>query len=247
MIALCVRDCENHIEKVKRNIDNIRSFVSDTRVVFVESDSSDNTLSVLKESFANDALVISAGNLQSKLPERTQRISHCRNLYLDEAEKSDFDYLLVIDGDDVGEEMIDEPSLSSNFEYEKWDMMTSNQPEAYYDLWALRHETWMPFDCWEEYEKSPTRENFIRCVTSRFMKIDESADLIKVQSAFGGSAVIRVDSVRGIRHVGLKDNGSKICEWVPFCQQLNDVYINPKFVNSRILNNHVIANLRMIQ
>ena len=49
-------------------------------------------------------------------------------------EKSDFDYLLVIDGDDAGQEKITEEYLASNFEHENWDMMTANQPEGYYDL-----------------------------------------------------------------------------------------------------------------
>jgi len=244
MISVCVRDCEKYLNNLKRNIDNIRSFVSDTKVLFVESDSADNTLDILKN--YDDIEVISKGNMREQFPERTDRLARCRNVYLDVAEESNFDYLLVLDGDSIGEEEITEKSLASNFDYDDWDMMTANQPKGYYDLWALRHEDWMPFDCWEEFSKNRTKENFIRCIISRFRKIDINEPRIKVKSAFGGAGIIKVSSINGSRHVGLNEKNQRICEWVPFCKNLNNVYINPMFVNSNTVSEHIINNMKML-
>ena len=84
MIALCVRNVENYLPDVIENINNIRSFVSKTKVVFVESDSTDRTPELLKEINDPDFVIISEGNLEKTYSERTARLSHCRNLYLDD-------------------------------------------------------------------------------------------------------------------------------------------------------------------
>ena len=246
IICLCVRNCEKYLFDVKNNLDNIRSFVQKTKILFIESDSSDNTLSIL-ESFSKekDIKTISLGNLQNLFPQRTERIAYCRNTYLNIVEKSDFDYLLVLDGDSIGEEKITEESLSSNFLYENWDMMTANQPQGYYDLWALRHEEWMPFDCWDEFGKNKTKENFIKCITSRFKKIDPTNPPIKVNSAFGGAGLIRISSIKGNRHTGIQ-NGKIICEWVPFCEKLKNVFINPMFINSNKISEHISENVKLL-
>ena len=50
-------------------------------------------------------------------------------------------------------------------------MITANQPNGYYDIWALRHESWMPFDCWKMYMKEGTKEAFKYYILDRFIKI----------------------------------------------------------------------------
>ena len=251
IIALCVRDCEAHLSGVLLNIKNIRSLFNKTMVIFVESDSHDATLDIINEySEKNEAVkVINHGNLSEKISERTDRIAHCRNSYLDVAEglKDEYQYLLILDGDSASSEMISDQSILSNFKNDDWDMVTSNQPEGYYDIWALRHEGLMPFDCWKEYSKYNTKEAFDYFITSRFLKIHPDEEWIQVQSAFGGAGIIKIESIKGARHIGHTDDGSQICEWVPFCNFLNDskarIFINPKFINSTVVSEHIKANL----
>jgi len=258
IIALCIRDCAEYLDDVISNIENIRSLFNKTKVVFVESDSSDKTLDLLEKYKVthDDVDIITHGNLASSMPYRTDRIAYCRNSYLDIAEKNkdDYEYLFVLDGDSASTELISNEAILSNFENENWDMITANQPNGYYDIWALRHESWMPFDCWKMYMKEGTKEAFKYYILDRFIKIipfnsNDGKDYIPVQSAFGGAGIIKINSIKNARHIGHTEDGIQICEWVPFCESLNSgeskIYINPRFVNSIEVSDHIKANVEM--
>ena len=250
IIALCVRDCSSYLDEVVSNAESIGSLFKKYTIVFVESDSSDSTLEKIKS--YDKAVVISHGDLIKQYPSRTDRIAYCRNSYLDFAEdmKDEYDYLLVLDGDSASTEQISKESVLSNFNRDDWDMVVSNQPEGYYDIWALRHKNLMPFDCWKEFNKYGTRDAFEYFITSRFLKIGLEEDWIPVESAFGGAGFIKISSIQGARHIGHTDDGIPVCEWVPFCESLNlgngKIFINPKFINSTILSEHIEANLRVL-
>lgn len=250
LIASVVRDCESHLEKVFTNIENISKRFNNVKVVFVESDSSDNTLSILEDIKTNsnlDVQIISLGKLQDTFPSRTDRISHARNVYLDIAEKENYDYLLVLDSDEISTEEMNVDDVMSCFDYEDWDMMTSNQPSGYYDLWALRHEKLMPYDCWKKVVERPSNISYNKAVyeyvNKAFFKLPKTENPVKVNSAFGGAAFIKVKGINGSRHVGHYENGIPICEWVPFCDRLENIFINPRFVNSSVLSEHIKANM----
>jgi glycosyltransferase involved in cell wall biosynthesis len=250
VIASAVRDCSSHLRGVFYNIERIAERFEDVRVIFVESDSSDDSLQVLekiKESSKLNVEVFSLGRLEEQFKSRTDRISYARNVYLEIAESSGYDYLLVLDSDDISTESINVDGLMSCFNYDDWDMMTANQPEGYYDIWALRHETFMPYDCWDKVMKRDPgvsyRDAVNEYVNKSFFKINEDEEPIRVKSAFGGAAFIKIDSIQGSRHMGHYPDGRPICEWVPFCSNLNNIFINPKFVNSTTLNEHIKINM----
>lgn len=245
IIAAPVRDCGKYLPYVLENIDHVSAMFKKTKCVFIESDSSDNSLEILQD-YKNQkkgTVVVSLGNLLPRIPLRTQRIATARNLYLDIAEKlkEEYDTLLVLDADIVNSGLrFDREAIESNFDLDDWDMLTSNQ-EWYYDLWALRHPEWMPFDCWDKVANRPpfmSYESAIKIyVESRFMQINPSQPPIKVNSAFGGAAFIKINSIKGARHTGVMER-KQICEWVPFCRCLNEgnpkIYINPKFFGKKI-------------
>jgi glycosyltransferase involved in cell wall biosynthesis len=249
IIAAAVRNCEKHLHNFLKNVDHVSNMFKKTKCIFVESDSSDNSLQMLQEykNFKKDTEVISLGNLQPRIQSRTERISTARNIYLNIAErlKNDYDTLLVMDADEVNAQLFDEESIISNFNYDNWDMICANQ-EVYYDLWALRHPEWMPFDCWAKAANKPSFMNYESArkiyVESRFIEINQSHPLIKVNSAFGGAAFIKINSIKGSRHIGIIE-GKEICEWVPFCMGLNEgnsnIYINPKFINLKNKSEHI--------
>jgi len=251
IIAAAVRNNSTHLPAIFDNINTISSLFSDIMCIFVESDSSDNSLELLykfKEN-NNKIEIISLGKLEPTMPLRTQRISTARNTYLERVEQLhlEYDTLLVLDTDEVNADPVDIESILSNFKYTGWDMICGNQGHLYYDLWALRHPIWMPFDCWERIANRPSfmspsdaKEIFLG---SRRIHIDQNLPPIKVESAFGGSAFIKTKSIKGARHCGIY-NGNQICEWVPFCKALNkekgNIYINPRFINQRNKNEHTI-------
>ena len=251
IIAAAIRSNGNYLPEIFNNINLISSLFSDVKCIFVESDSSDNSLELLNRFKGNseNVEIISLGNLEPTMPLRTQRIATARNVYLERTEslKDVYDTLLVLDTDEVNAEQIDTESILSNFKYSDWDMICANQGHLYYDLWALRHPDWMPFDCWERIQNRPSfmspqaaKEIFLG---SRFIHIDQNHPPIKVESAFGGSAFIRINSIKGVRHHGIQ-NGMQICEWVPFCKGLNEgngnIFINPRFINQKNKNEHSI-------
>jgi len=250
IIAAAIRNNSRWLPYIFNNINTIGGLFSDVRCVFVESDSSDNSLDLLHNfKGKNERIeIISLGKLESNMPLRTQRIATARNTYLDRVEqlKDQYDTLMVLDTDEVNSDPTDTDGILSNFRYEGWDMICANQGHLYYDLWALRHPEWMPFDCWERIANKPTfmnpqaaKEIFLG---SRFIHIDPNHPPIKVQSAFGGTAFIRTHSIKGARHHGI-ENGMQICEWVPFCTKLNEgrgnIFINPKFINQKNKNEHI--------
>ena len=247
IIAGIVRNNAQYLSSIFKNIEMISSLFKEVKCIFVESDSNDNSLNLLNE-FKNknkNVDVISMGNLRTKMPYRTQRTAFCRNIYLDEVEKlkDEYELLLVMDMDDINSYPIQKESILSNFKYDNWDMITANNPDGYYDIWALRHPTWMPYDCWKAVGDRPSfmsNEEAINIhVKSRIIKIDINHPLIEVQSAFSGMAFIKIESIKGARHIGLIQNNGviqEIVEWVYFCKSIKEgkakIYINPRFVTN---------------
>lgn len=247
IIAGIVRNNANYLNKVFQNIKNISTLFSSVKCIFVESDSTDNSLDLLNL-FAleqKNTNIISMGNLIKNYPHRTQRTAFCRNIYLDEVEKIKDTYplLLIMDMDDINSYPIQTESILSNFRYDHWDMITANNPDGYYDIWALRHPYWMPYDCWKAVGDRPSfisNEDAINMhVRSKIIKIDVNHPLIQVESAFSGMAFVKTDSIKGARHVGLAQDGNRlyeIVEWIHFCKTLNGgdakIFINPRFVTN---------------
>lgn len=250
IVAGAISNRENEIEPVLDNIKRICTLFDDVKCIFVESDSTDSTYRVLQQACINkniNADCHTLGCLRYKFPHRTGRIAAARNFYLDQVEEnySDYDYLLVIDFNEANTEPIDLDCVLSNFKYNNWDMICANQAQIYYDLWALRHPIWMPFDCWDhrnapDYMSFNEKHNY--CVRSRFKHIPYDMELIEVESAFGGTAFIKISSIKNARHESLTEEGRETCEWISFCKKINNgvskIYINPGFINQRRLSRH---------
>lgn len=249
--ALC--NSSKEIPLVFKNIEKISKLFLKTRCILIESDSTDNTLEVLRETknkYTNIPVeVYTFGNLKQKIFHRTGRIAAARNFYLDIVEDKylDYDYLLVLDFNESNTDELSIDGVISNFKYKDWDMICANQEQIYYDLWALRHPTWMPFDCWD-WNNVPSFMNREQVhniyVKSRFVHIDKTHNLIAVESAFGGSAFIKIQSLQRARHLSVDKDGKETCEWVSFCKNLNNknpkIYINPAFINQTTLSRHVV-------
>lgn len=244
VFAAAIRDCEAHIQNVYNNIINLSSLFSEYKIIFCESDSSDNTLNALKflQSVDKNVVVVTFGKIQDKVRSRTQRISIARNAYLNivEEQYKDYDLLCPFDADDRLSKPINPQAMLSNFKFDEWDMVTANQKHIYYDMWALRHEYWMPYDVLKQVvHKRPSfisekRANLMFSLSKR-INIDQYHPPIKVQSAFGGMALIKIPSIQGARHTGIDEEGYECCEWVPFCRSLKqgtaNIFINPEFIN----------------
>lgn len=212
----------------------------------VESDSDDDTLGVLQQlansrpGFQFKAL----GRLSPQMPQRTERIAHCRNVGLQwledlRAEGRPVSHLLMTDLDGVNDGLT-APALASCWTRDDWTACTANQAGRYYDLWALRHPTWCPGDCWEEADflsaHGVSRDRAkMAAVYLRMLHIQPDHDWIEVDSAFGGLAVYRAEALHGLRYAGLTPAGREICDHVPLHAALRArggrIFINPRLLN----------------
>ncbi len=243
VVAATVRDVADNIEA---SVDILQQSLQDFAIVswyIVESDSNDDTGKVLFDlsqripNFHYEEL----GALRTHFPARTERIAYCRNKYIEAFEEDprffDADYLCVADMDGVinglGYDGID-----SCWEREDWAACCANHMPYYYDIWALRHKTWCPGDCWLTVNEKIDNGfgayyAYISCVYQKMIEIDRAGDWIEVDSAFGGIALYRRSAIFGARYLGLLD-GRQICEHVGFNKSVRGnggaILINPRLV-----------------
>ena len=216
-------------------------------VLRVERDSTDNTLQVLAgEQLQWPALrFISAGMLRERIPERTARIAHCRNLYLDELAGNPLyaalSHVVVADLDRVCCDITASALHSCWTTNTPWDGCMANQGDWYYDVWALRHPVWCPADAWREQASLKALFGDAQAtqlaIFARQVHIAPDQPWIAVDSAFGGLAVYRRDALLRARYAGLDADGQPICEHVTLHAQMRSqgaqLYINPQLINAR--------------
>ena len=114
----------------------------------VESDSSDKTLEVLAslESELPDFRFRSLGNLASSIPDRTDRIAYCRNVYLEELDSNPLyasvEYVVVADLDGVNN-LVTSEGVDSCFTRSDWTYapQTSALPTTTSGLSAIQSGT----------------------------------------------------------------------------------------------------------
>lgn len=229
VFAGVARNCASHLPGVLANLARFAASYAETSFIFVVSDTTDDSRSILERWLANSrrGKVIDLGCLAERLPRRTERIAHCRNACLDEIRRSNwagYDHLVMADLDDV----LAFPVQADGFAQAiRWldgsaarAAVVANATPRYYDVWALRHDRWCPRDCWhqiwgraagESFEAAKFREAFAQ-------QIEIPADLppIAVRSAFGGLGIYRLSVALGARYCGLDSAGREVSEHVAF-------------------------------
>lgn len=173
---------------------------------------------------------------------KTERIARARNIALDAVIKSEFnpDYIAVLDLDHINLGLTSD-SLLSCWNHNNWNAMFANQPEGYYDIYALRHNLWSPRDWLIDYFE--LEKNFGKKVAmdlslnSKRIKIEKTRDLISVDSAFGGLGIYTFDEIMKTKYVGLSETGEPICEHLSVNLAIKknggNLYINPGLTNVR--------------
>ncbi|WP_215381973.1 hypothetical protein [Polynucleobacter sp. MG-6-Vaara-E2] len=188
---------------------------------------------------------ISVGELSKKLSKRTDRIAYCRNLIIDAVAKDpkygEVDYIAMADMDGMNG-LVTREKIAQCWEVdEPWDVITANQLGEYYDIWALSHPYWNSIDCWEQKRKL---ENILGekaaqniAVACKQHPIDPRADLIEVNSAFGGLGIYTREAFLAGRYAGTDSQagGIDVADHIPFHRDLRKkgyrIFINPALIN----------------
>ena len=244
ILGLC-RNVSLELENdVRRLLDSFQDFAS-VHFRFVESDSTDSTLDVLKSLSARvpNFIFVSLGKLQEQIPERVARISHCRNICLDILETdpllTNCSYVVVSDLDGVNT-LLTRSAVMSCWTRDDWDACMANQAAPYYDIYALRHPEWSPNDCWHyESELRSKGMNPLsarrKAIYSRMITIDPKSEWLPVESAFGGLAIYKRELFDNVRYSSILPNGNHVCEHVTLHQQMirrgAKLFINPSLIN----------------
>jgi len=254
VLASVAKDISNSfLTDFKIVMDAFRDFEV-VRWVVVESNSGDNSASFLIE-FAKKYPVIKMVSLgtDNKQVRRTTSIANARNRYLNEffdiCKYTTIDNLVVIDLNELNKKL-NRTAVLSCFKRSDWAAVCANQAGPYYDIYALRHDSWSPNDCWLSYSQMQEVYNqklrffwdkaLWHSVYSRMIKIKKSGEWIQVHSAFGGIAIYDSRFLRDSRYNGENDSGDSVCEHVSFNLGIEKaggkIYINPEFINFATTN-----------
>jgi len=246
LIAGTARDVAHClIEEINHLIACTSGFKS-THVFIVESDSSDHTeecLQQLKDKVSFFSF-ISLGKLSEAIPSRTQRLSHCRNQIVnavrDNPQYQTIDYVMLADLDGVNTLLTKEKIAQCWTLQENWDVICANQLNYYYDVWALRHPYWNPYNYLEQYQHLTSflgahQANQISKLVKQ-ITIDPSQSPIEVDSAFGGLAIYKRGAyICGT--YGFEPREVDEVDHAPFHSILRDqgyrIFINPALINCR--------------
>jgi hypothetical protein len=268
IFAACARDCASYLSKVLANVSQMAELFAETAYVFIENDSHDNTPRQLNDWCEGRAAahLISLDGLSNFCSQRTVRLSTARNRYLSLVRSgySTYDYLFVLDCNEVNTTRIDLDAIRRSIEFLERDVtragVFANSEGDYYDLWALRHPTLCPNDIWEEVcdyvtaHRVTDEEAFIKIFKKRIFQLPSTAPPLEVNSAFGGLGIYKVASILGNErnYVGYKNKlinlptssveavvGWQCCEHVSFNAGFRErgekLFIMPELVNSQYL------------
>ncbi len=240
-----VRNAESTLKKELVQWRQILQHFKAVRIYLVESDSSDGTLEILnamKDNMENFDYV-SLGNLELVIGDRIQRLSFCRNIYLEYIENLTYriDYVVVADFDGINNELKQSSFLSSwDSLAPQWDCCFANQSKLYYDFYALRITDFQQTDIWNDsYAINKYFGDYYAnhiFPFSRFLQIKRENGFIEVDSAFGGVAIYRKEILHNKRYGFMDEFGNVTCEHVVLNSQLRKcgykLFINSNFINA---------------
>jgi hypothetical protein len=254
VLASVAKDiCSSFLTDYKIVMDAFRDFEV-VQWIVVESNSGDNSATFLLD-FAKRHPVIKVISLgtDDKQVMRTTSIAKARNRYLSEfldiCKHTTIDNLVVIDLNELNKKL-NRTAVLSCFKRNDWAAVCANQSGPYYDIYALRHDSWSPNDCWLSYSQMRKVYNqklkmfwdkaLWHSVYSRMIKIKKSSEWIQVHSAFGGVAIYDSGFLADSRYNGETDAGDAVCEHVSFNLGIEKaggkIFINPEFINFATTN-----------
>lgn len=205
---LIVGTVSNVDDKLLRNFCKLNTYFSKygfTKFHLVESNSSDSTVEVLSDIALRNSN-FSYVSLPNDPPDlgRVARIRNARNSYVEyirEIPKSELDYVVVVDFDMKFKALEEVDFLELIRRLDNFDGIFPSFKYGYYDLYALRHKYWMPYDIFQSLEwlnENTRHSKFFGAFTKSNLKDKllyglmlnlKRNQVIQVDSAFGGIGV----------------------------------------------------------
>ncbi len=258
IFAGCAKNCEKYLPDVFSNIKSYSSIFKKSFKIIVENGSSDDTKKILKK-HKNDESILHFRDDLNLIEHRTIRLASARNLIIEEIKNNqklkDFDLLIMLDFDDRSIFKIEENNLIKAIEFlfskNNIAAVFGNQPDLYFDMWALMDEHNFKGDYFGDALKFATskmqstdkitKEILFDLKKNYFDKKKISFSInsppIKVISAFGGLGIYKIKKIienkniyEGEQEINIrfKDGVDKNifyqrCEHKSFHQGFNDI------------------------
>jgi len=250
VIASTIKDVENHLENFFKVILNITKIYQKYFIILVESDSKDNTY-VKSKNYLNKL----HGKLfkvnTSKYSHRTERLSLCRNKYLDFIKKNKilkkYDHLIAMDSDSINNLINSKKIIKAISDAPRdWAGIFPSQIISYYDLWTLRIPKVFSYDCYQKLiqisKKIGPKKAYDKIIFKNFFLVNKiKKRYIEVDSAWGGMGIYRISK---ILHSKYDSKKGRFCEHVYFNKKIisknSKLYIDKNMKNSLGLNEHFL-------
>ena len=247
--GLC-RDVETILPATISRIEKIRSFFSNSQVIILENDSTDNTPSIIKAYERKSSgvksitpIVKDKKKYSNEFAEtgmsfgRMALMSNLRNIYLDELhDYKNFDYVIMIDMDLLGGWSYE--GFLSCFAYKKWSAMGSNGLLFKEDTAIKNGSIWhkktkrLFFDTWAFRELG--QDKFKGYVLHESLYLEKGEEPVEVNSVFSGLGIYRIQDVLQCEYRPFSSFENPVCEHVSFHEQIRSnggkVYINPSMI-----------------
>lgn len=260
LIVGTIRNGSKTIDRDIRKIISTLEPIGKISFFIVESDSTDDTVELLRKYSENDSRVryISLGNVRLVIPDRIERLRFCRNRYIDEIRNFPLyekcELIIIADLDGINTKL-DTTGVKVALEFDrKWDVLTANQKGPYYDILALRHSIWSPINCEIEsdwYEQFyPRNKAWDRSTLRKMIQIPQNTAPIEVDSAFGGFAIYRRWVLERCDYSKDSDVADTEIDHVTLHRKARvlgaNIYIHPYLINSG-LTPHSIESLTLVR
>jgi hypothetical protein len=202
-ICGCVKNCDQYLDKVFDNIDKIISLFDDYKIVIAYDTLDDDSLKNLnkkKLKYNLELIYVVENQYIKEFTMRPKRISIARKEilnYIRKDNKSDFDYFIMMDMDDVCAGNMDAKVLQYYLDKDNnqdWDSLSFNS-QMYQDIWALSIDPYV-FSCWHfpgGFDVVLTIANY---VSNKLSKLNKN-ELLECMSAFNGFAIYKKNKFMG--------------------------------------------------
>lgn len=226
IICSIVRNAANGLKRNIPVINALCKYAKGYKIIIFENNSLDKTKAILKEwqyEIGQQNFYLSMYDVKNSnvIPsekevnvnpffckERISRMVELRNQYMDyiATQKLEADYLIIVDLD-VSRLFLG--GILSSFKLaEDWDAITANGYSLSPSFCRRYHDTYALTE-WGK-ENIPQDERQIVKNANRYGRLRKNDKLVRVFSAYGGLAIYRFESIKGIRYQLLPNNDSRV-------------------------------------
>ena len=250
IIASTIKNESKNLKNYFKTLDKLIINYKDYFIILVISDSNDNSLMLCKNYLSNKNGKIIIKNFKKKL-DRIKKLEISRNeyLYLIKKKYFNFDFLIVMDVDNVNTNL-DVNQLERSLKKKNWNAIFPSQRFFYYDIFALRIKKILNFNFIEKISEDilqNKKNHNIKIYFKKnlfnyfFLNKFSNKRYISVESAFGGLAVYKINKILKFKY---SSSNGKECEHVYFNKKINlkygHLFIDKKLINSSGINKHTI-------